>query len=246
MKRGMPHDEEGNEESAAGNSGSTPGSRRGLEEWRQWFINYLVEHWATTDGAHDIHHLHRVWKTCLRLKAAEESPADPLVLLAACYFHDLVSLPKNHAARHTSSLVSADRTAELLRTHFRGFPLERIDAVHHAIHAHSFSAGVPVRTAEAAILQDADRMEALGALGIARLFYTAGRMNSSIVHAEDPLALYRPPDDCRYAVDHIAIKLMKLPATMNTVAGRVMAAREASYIMAFRDKLLAELDGGGA
>jgi uncharacterized protein len=232
-------DHEGKEAGAEGSS-----MQEDLAVWRRAFVDYLVEHWATTDGAHDMHHLHRVWKTCLRLKAEEESPADALVLLAACYFHDLVSLPKNDPARASSSLVSADQAAALLRTHFRGFPPDRVAAVHHAIHAHSFSAQVPVRTAEAAILQDADRMEALGALGIARLFYTAGRMNSSIVDAEDPLALRRPADDRRYAVDHIAIKLMKLPATMNTAAGRNMAAEAAAYIQAFRDKLLAELDGG--
>ena len=117
----------------------------------------------------------------------------------------------------SASRLSADAAVALLRDSF-GYPEEKLDAVHHAIHAHSFSAGVPVQSVEAGILQDADRMEALGAIGIARMFYTGGKMGSALFDPDDILAEHRPLDDRRFSLDHIDAKLLKLPATMNTAA----------------------------
>ncbi len=210
-----------------------------LSDWREAFTRYLEKNWSTGDGAHDIHHLHRVWRTCQKLIQEEDQPADELVLLAACYFHDFVTLPKNDPARHEASLRSADAAVAVLREPF-SFPEEKLPGVHHAIHAHSFSAAVPVQSLEAGILQDADRMEALGAIGLARMFYTAGKMGSALFDPDDIMAERRPLDDRRYSLDHIDAKLLKLPATMNTAAGRRMAEKEAQFLRDFRAKLLEE------
>src|SRR3546814_12128665 len=91
-----------------------------------------------------------------------------------------------------------------------GFPADKLDAVAHAIEAHSFSAAIAPTTIEAKIVQDADRLDALGAVGLARLFYTAGRMGSAFAHPPDPLARTRPLDDRAYALDHIEVKLATL------------------------------------
>jgi uncharacterized protein len=130
-----------------------------------------------------------------------------------------------------------------LTNEFSNFPAELLPAVHHAIHAHSFSANVQTNSHEAAILQDADRMEALGAMGIARLFYTAGLMGSSLYNADDPDAKQRILNDSSFALDHIDAKLLKLPATMKTSSGRKMAEREAAYILDFKSKMLKEITG---
>src|SRR5690349_9683061 len=108
-----------------------------LEQWRKKFIEYLEGNWTTDDGAHDMHHLHRVWRRCLELNAREGSKADELVLLAACYFHDFVTVRKDDPARGQASRLSADAAVALLRNSF-SYPEEKLDAVHHAIHAHSF------------------------------------------------------------------------------------------------------------
>ena len=129
--------------------------------------------------------------------------ADLLILLTAAYFHDLVSLPKDHPGRSSSSLLSAEQTVVLLTETFEGFPPEKIEGVRHAIHAHSFSAKVEPLTPEAKILQDADRLEALGAIGLARVFYTGGQLSQPLFDAADPLALHREPDDSRYSLDHL-------------------------------------------
>jgi uncharacterized protein len=220
-----------------------------INSWRERFTVWLQTNWIHTDSAHDIYHLHKVWSNAKQISLLETERGhagtiDFLVLVTATYFHDLVSFPKNDPRRAESSRVSADKTAGLLSTVFEGFPAAKIAAIHHAIHAHSFSANVDCKTFEAKILQDADRLEALGANGIARLFYTAGKMNAAMYDAADPLALHRPSDDKQFALDHIDIKLIHLPGTMNTTAGKLLAEQEMAFVLAFRDKLVNEVTMG--
>ena len=110
----------------------------------------------------------------------------------------------------------------------------------HAIESHSFSAAIRPETIEAKIVQDADRLDALGAVGLARLFYIAGRMGSALAHADDPMALHRDLDDKAYALDHIDTKLATLPGKMQTAAGRRIAESRLHELMAFRDSFIAE------
>jgi uncharacterized protein len=227
-----------------------------LDYWERRFIRYLESGPDRTDGSHDLGHFQRVWKAALYINQQEGGPADPFILLASAYFHDLVSFPKNHPQRSESSRLSAEETAVLLGSVFggagvdddgeaggRGFPPEKIEGVRHAIHAHSFSAGVAPLTAEAKILQDADRLEAMGAIGLARVFYTAGQLHSKLFDPADPLAEDREPDDRRYALDHFSVKLLKLPAMMNTVTGRRLAVANAGYLREFLQKIRDEIMG---
>lgn len=214
-----------------------------LQQWQQAFTEYLAEYLNQEDGAHNFGHFNRVWQTCRAINQAETNKADELVLLAASYFHDLVSLPKNHPQRSESSLLSADKTAGLLRDYFTGFPQDKIAGVHHAIHAHSYSAGVPTQTQEAKVLQDADRMEALGAIGIARTFYTAGFLHTHMFHNDDPMGENRALNDSQYALDHFTIKLLQLPALMNTAAGKKMAEENAACLQQFMEKMVKEIKG---
>lgn len=189
------------------------------------------------DGAHDTNHLHRVWRNATLL--LDDYPdADALVVLAACYLHDLVNLPKNHPDRHLASRQAARLASRQLAE--LGFPSSRLAAVAHAIETHSFSAAITPETIEAKIVQDADRLDALGAVGLARMFYTAGRMGSALAHADDPMALHRELDDKAYSLDHIDVKLATLPGTMQTEAGRRMGQARLAELVAFRDSFIAE------
>jgi len=206
-------------------------------------VGWLRAHGDQRDGSHDLGHFQRVWKAARYISAAEGGTADELVLLAAAYFHDLVALPKDHPDRKRSSLLSAERTAALLAADFPDFPAEKIAAVAHAIHAHSFSAGVVPESMEAKILQDADRMEALGAIGVARTFYTAGLLGARMFDPADPMAEGRELDDRRYALDHFEVKLFRLPAMMNTASGRALAERHAEWMREFVGKMRQEIEG---
>lgn len=212
-----------------------------VQAWQQRFENWLIEHHADDDAAHDISHFRRVWATAQRLSEGEK--VDERVILAACYFHDIVSLPKNHPERSRSSVMAAQKTLNLLRDDFPDFPESLYPAVAHAIEAHSHSANITPTTREAKIVQDADRLESLGAIGLARVFTVAGRLNVALFNADDPFADSRPLNDQRYALDHFQNKLLGLPATMQTEQGKALAVHNARYLVQFMAKISAELQG---
>ncbi|HHR3288500.1 TPA: phosphohydrolase [Klebsiella oxytoca] len=212
-----------------------------LYQWQQRFEAWLSEHHSQGDAAHDISHFRRVWATAQQL--AEESDADRLVILTACYFHDIVSLAKNHPECSRSSAMAAEQTLTILQSDFPDFPPERYAAVLHAIEAHSFSAGMAPRSEEAKIVQDADRLEALGAIGLARVFAVSGALNNILFDADDPFADRRELDDKKYALDHFQCKLLRLPETMQTEKGRAMALHNARFLVQYMAKLSAELRG---
>jgi uncharacterized protein len=214
-----------------------------LEEWEERFAAFYASRGRLTDGSHDLGHFQRVWRMARDINRWEGAAADELVLLTSAYFHDLVSLPKNHPERGNASRLSADAAVQLLTQRWGDFPGDKLEGVWHAIHAHSYSAGVKPVTAEAKILQDADRMEAVGAIGLARVWYSAGQMNQSLFHGTDPLAEDRPPDDQQYALDHFQLKLLRLPAMMNTAAGRRVAEERAEYLREFLKKICLEIRG---
>lgn len=191
------------------------------------------------DAAHDVAHTDRVWANT-QVIADGEAPCDMTVLLAACYFHDLVTLPKDSPDRARASALSAEAAAPVLRT--LGLTETQIANTCHAITAHSFSANIMPETLEAKILQDADRIEALGAIGIARCFATTGVLGGALFHGLDPFGKGRPLNDKAYAVDHFRIKLLKLPATMQTASGRNLAEDRANVLRDFLDQLASELD----
>jgi len=196
---------------------------------------------STGDAAHDLQHLRRVWASAQTL-LSRAPEADALVVMAACYLHDLVNLPKNAPDRAQAS----QRSAQLARHQLAwlGFPAEKLDAVAHAIEAHSYSAAITPASLEAKIVQDADRIDALGAVGLARMFSISGQLGRALAHPTDPLALHRPRDDMAYALDHIEEKLAKLPAMMQTAAGRAVAEERLALMLAFRDAFVKEWGSG--
>ncbi|WP_066016051.1 phosphohydrolase [Endozoicomonas atrinae] len=213
-----------------------------LNSWEQKIIVWLqsMNH-DCDDDSHDFSHFQRVWKTAQQIMDQEQVLVDRLVVLAACYFHDIVVLPKDHPERSRASSLAAIKTRTCLED--MGFPCELIDNVCHSVESHSYSAGIVPETIEAKVVQDADRMEALGAIGLARVFYTSGLLRRKMFDSEDPLAERRALDDREYALDHFQVKLLKLSETMQTTAGRRMAERNSDYLRGYMSKLLKELDG---
>jgi len=189
------------------------------------------------DGAHDLAHLLRVYKAAEAIRAAEGG--DGRILAAAVLLHDCVAVEKNSPERPMASRLAAERASRILRR--LGWDDASIAAVAHAVAAHSFSAGIRPETLEAKILQDADRLDAIGMVGIARCFYIAGRLGSALYEPVDPEARARPLDDAAYALDHFPAKLLKLAAGFNTEAGRRMAAERHRRLETFLAGLADEI-----
>ncbi|MCM2474024.1 HD domain-containing protein [Rhizobium sp. CG5] len=180
----------------------------------------LLPHAAdSNDGSHDVAHLLRVYKNAMRI--FEHEGGDGTVLAAAVLLHDCVAVEKTSPLRGQASRLAAEKARGILGP--LGWTPAAIDQVAHAIHTHSFSANIAPETLEAKILQDADRLDAIGMMGAARCFYSAGRMGSALYDPADPLATHRPLDDKHYAIDHFAAKLFKLADGFQTAAGRALA-----------------------
>ncbi|SHE54485.1 uncharacterized protein SAMN02745157_0407 [Kaistia soli DSM 19436] len=192
---------------------------------------------AAGDGAHDIAHILRVWKAADAIHAIEGG--DRAVLAAAVLLHDCVAVEKNAPDRHLASRLASEHAGRLLRG--LGWCEATIASTGHAITAHSFSAGIAPETIEAKILQDADRLDAIGMIGVARCFYIGGRLGSALYDPFDPDAEARPLDDKRYALDHFETKLLKLSAGFNTETGRAMAAVRHARLLTFLDALASEI-----
>lgn len=181
------------------------------------------------DGAHDVAHLLRVWKNARAIQAAEGG--DHELLAAAVLLHDAVTVEKNSPLRTQASRLAADAARDRLAA--EGWPQDRIAAVAHAIVAHSFSAGITPQTLEARILQDADRLDAIGAVGVARCFYVAGRLGGGLYDPFDPDGEARPLDDRRFALDHFKTKLMHLASGFQTATGAQMARERHERLLRF-------------
>lgn len=194
---------------------------------------------AGDDGAHDIGHVGRVFANAMHIHASEGGDGE--LLAAAVLLHDCVSVEKNSPLRAQASRLAADKAREILAG--IGWDKVRIDACAHAITAHSFSANITPETLEAKILQDADRLDAIGMIGIARLFYIGGRMGSLLYDPSDPRAENRALDDKRFALDHFPAKLFTLAEGFRTEAGRAMAAERNRRLHLFRDMMLEEIGG---
>ena len=192
---------------------------------------------APTDAAHDLAHVKRVVKNTLYLTDLESANSD-ITLPAAC-LHDCVSLPKDDPRRSEGSRLAAAEASDFLAG--IDYPAGLIPEVAHAIEAHSFSAGIPCRTLEARIVQDADRLDALGAIGIARCFLVGGRLDRPLFDPDDPFCEHRDPDDGAFTVDHFYTKLLQLPGTMQTGAGRAEAERRAGIMRRYLDDLRKEI-----
>jgi uncharacterized protein len=153
-----------------------------------------------------------------------------------------VVVPKDSPDRARASRLAADEAVRRLRDW--GWSSLPLDDIAHAIEAHSFSAGIAPRTLEACVVQDADRLDALGAIGLARCLALGGAMGRPLLHPEDPFADDREPDDRTWSLDHLPVKLFRLEAMMRTAAGRDEAAARTAWLRGFVAQLREEVGAG--
>ncbi|WP_285425556.1 MULTISPECIES: HD domain-containing protein [unclassified Pseudomonas] len=207
----------------------------------QDLANKLIPHTVAekVDGSHDVSHLHRVWSNVCAIR--DKEGGDPQLLLAATLLHDCVAIEKNSPFRSSASRLAAAKATELLSQ--MGWDEERTQAVAHAIESHSYSANITPHTLEAKILQDADRLDAIGMIGVARLFYVSGRMGSHLYDPSDPQAERRALDDKRFAVDHFKTKIFTLAEGFQTTTGKRMARIRHDRAQRFLQELMEEIGG---
>ena len=192
---------------------------------------------ANNDPAHDFEHVLRVYvnaeKICVKEKVEKK------LVLTATLLHDIVSFPKTDKRSKTSSTKSAVKAKKILQK--LNYSIDEIKIITDAIESHSFSKNKKPTTIEGKILQDADRLDALGAIGIARTFAVAGAENRSFYNTNDPFCSSRKADDKLWAVDHFFKKLLLLEAKMNTKSAKIEAKQRTKIIKKFLNDFKKEI-----
>ncbi|MCE9652778.1 MAG: HD domain-containing protein [Nitrosarchaeum sp.] len=196
-----------------------------------------VNNLMANDTAHDFEHIMRVYKNAQTICKKENANAK--LVLSAVLLHDIVSYAKSDKRSKLSSIKSAEESKKILKKF--DFTKKEIQIISDAIHDHSFSRHKTPVTIEGKILQDADRLDALGAIGIARVFAVGGSEKRPFYNAEDPFCKNRIPDDQIWTLDHFYRKLLKLESLMNTKSGKIEAKKRTKVMKDFLNQLKKEI-----
>lgn len=188
-----------------------------------------------SDPAHDFSHIIRVYDNAKWI--GEREGADMEVLLLSALLHDAGSCSKGDEKSAKSAKVAEDFLKK------KGISTDICDKIIYAIDVHRFSKGIMPSTLEAKILQDADRLDAMGAIGIARVFMTGGALGRRFYNPDDPFCEAREPDDKIWNLDHFYRKLLKLELGMNTGSARRLARRRIAVLEKYLTDLEEELEG---
>ena len=198
---------------------------------------YVKKRMKKNDPAHDFEHVLRVFSNAEKICTKEN--ANKKLVLYAALLHDIVSFPKNDKQSKNSSMKSSMEAKKILIKFF--FPNDEIKIISEAIESHSFSKNKKPKTLEARILQDADRLDAIGAIGIARTFAVGGSENRPFYNKLDPFCSKRNPNDKNWTLDHFYKKLLQIEKKMNTKSAKLEAKRRTKIIKNFLSDLGREI-----
>lgn len=203
-------------------------------------IAFAEEYALKDDVSHDIHHLKRVLGLAKRIAASENADLD--VVIPAALFHDIIVYPKydprsEHEAEESAVLI------EKLLSELDDYPKEKIPLVGVAIRECSFGKGITPKLLESRVLQDADRLEATGAVAIMRSFASGGKWDRIFYHPEDPFhKTSRTLDAHQYTIDLFYQRLLVVETLMTTTMGKQLAKRRTQFLQTFLDEFALELE----
>lgn len=209
-----------------------------FQKFEKIFEDKIRQVATSEDPSHDFLHFQRVVKTAKEICHKEN--ADFNIVVPAAWLHDLIIVPKNDSRRKMASRLSAEAAVSFLLD--ISYPQQYIDEIAHSIEAHSFSANIEAKTLEAKIVQDADRLDGLGAIGISRCFATSGVLKSLFYSEQDPFCSYRKPDDQKFTVDHFYAKLFKVADSLKTETAREIGSYRVGVMKSYLSSLASEIE----
>ena len=192
---------------------------------------------TSNDPAHDFEHIMRVYRNAEQLTKKESS--NKKLVLSSVLLHDIVSYPKSNSRSKQSSVHSSKKAIKILKKY--KFSNDEIKIISDAIRDHSFTKHTTPQTLVGKILQDADRLDAIGAIGLARVFSVSGSASRPFYNPADPFCSTRKPDDKVWALDHFYKKLLLLEKQMNTKSAKIEAKRRTKILKQFLSDLKKEL-----
>lgn len=203
-------------------------------------ITYLIgkarEIIPVDDPSHDIDHALRVLANAELISVYEGGDRD--IITPSALLHDAIVYPKDDPRSDQAVDESARVAGEILQAYDR-YPQEKIAHVKQAIREHSFSRGIRPQSLESKIIQDADRLEATGAIAIMRTFCSTGQMKRSFYCDIDPFCQVREPGN--YAIDLFYARLLKVADLMNTPTAKGMAVQRTRFMHDFLEQVRKEI-----
>jgi uncharacterized protein len=201
-------------------------------------IEEARQHYQGADAIHDFDHVLRVLALAERLARAEG--ADLEIVRAAALLHDVARVQEADRLTHDHAQAGAEIARHLLA----GQPPDKVEAVAQAIAAHRFRGGPAPETPEARVLHDADKLDAIGAIGVARAFAYGGHEGQRL-WAEVPPG-YEENHDTRHEhtpVHEFHFKLSKIKERLLTESARQLADERHAFMLAFYERLELEVRG---
>lgn len=215
-------------------------NQKSLAQWNDILKNHLLTLVEEYDIAHSLDHFERV--VGLACLLAKQEDANLAVVLPAAWLHDCVPIAKTDPRRKQSSQLSAEQAAVILND--LNYDADLIPDIQHAILTHSFSANITPETLEAKVVQDADRLDALGSIGIARCLMLGTTFGSKLYNSAEPIPVKRKADDKQFIIDHFYTKLLSIGDTLQTASGRAEGKQRITVIKSFIAELNREIHLG--
>lgn len=207
---------------------------------RKKLIKIAQEELSSDNVTHDFQHAYRVLSNAENI--AEEEEGDLDIIVPAALFHDLVIYPKGQSNEYKSQKESAEG-AERILSKLEEYPEEKIKKVKTCIMECSFNRNLDPSFLESAILQDADGLEATGAISVMRTYSYTGETERPFYDPEDPFCEERKPDATKFALDLFYERLLKVSDRMNTSKAKEIADRRTEFLEEFLEELKLELKG---
>jgi uncharacterized protein len=197
--------------------------------------------YADAESAHDFEHVLRVYTLAEHIARAEN--ADLEIVRAAALLHDIARAEEDTTGQGDHAQMAAERAHAILLA--RGVSREHADAIAHAIAAHRFRGTTAPQTLEARVLFDADKLDSIGAIGIARAYAIAGTLNQKMWGAITPDAVAtRDQHNANHTpVAEFAVKLSKVRERIHTPTARQMADERHAFMVEFFARLGREVRG---
>ncbi len=209
-------------------------------ELKNQLIKIARDKISSQDVSHDFEHAARVLANAERIASLEGGDLE--IIIPAALFHDLIVYPKDHPDRFKSQADSAAEAEKILNDLY-DFNKEKIEAIKTCIIECSFSKGILPELLESKILQDADGLEATGAISIMRTYSSTGQMKRPFYNSTDPFCEARLPDASQNALDLFYERLLKVGDRMHTNTAKEIAARRTAFLKDFLAAFKLELEG---
>jgi len=209
-------------------------------EWIEAVKSHAERLFQGARGSHDWEHTLRVCRLCQQIGPAEGADMD--VLMAAAYLHDIGRCYQDSS---NGEVCHAEKGAQMARPIVEGLSLspEQKNNILHSVRSHRFRGTQGPETLEARVLFDADKLDAIGAVGVARAFLFAGEVGARLHNPDMNVEEARPYsiDDTGYR--EFKVKLSKVKDRILTRQGRKLAKARHEFMLKFFRRFLKEYEG---